>query len=295
LLLLSLFSWLFIQPFVKIMEEEDSYDSAEEIVTVEEKHLIARHFIGKSPANEGPAIAKDLNKLIGNDINEQNLNEFLAHRAVKWSDFIQGSDVIFCSQSKQEDGSFVDPFSGEQIKVDFLTNKILEKGEVKPNADEFRAELAKEVRKYVDLQFCKEEHASRRSAVFGEDGAYEIIITAKNVNLNNFWTGSWCTKYTYNTNNNTLQSETNVNVHYFEKGNVQLNTTHKAELEVTKKGATGIVEAMQEIEDEFQQGLQDFFLNNKSTFKTVRRALPIHGKKMNWNVNVHNMVDGMKK
>jgi capping protein (actin filament) muscle Z-line, alpha len=59
-------------------------------------------------------------------------------------------------------------------------------------------------------------------------GEITIIISAKNVALHNFWSGSWRSVFTINVlkpgGKSQLNAKVKINVHYFEDGNVQLNT-----------------------------------------------------------------------
>jgi len=78
-----------------------------------------------------------------------------------------------------------------------------------------------------------------------------------------------------------------INVHYYEDGNVQLNTNcnKKETVQAAKPEsfADVFVQAIQKLEGELQGQLeQNYDKMNTSTFKALRRALPITATKIAW-------------
>ncbi len=57
-----------------------------------------------------------------------------------------------------------------------------------------------------------------------EPNRFAIQIVANKYNPSNYWAGRWRSEYTVDLNFNTLQGQILVNVHYYEQGNVSLNT-----------------------------------------------------------------------
>ena len=62
-----------------------------------------------------------------------------------------------------------------------------------------------------------------------------VCLSAKNVHLGNFWTGSWRSVFEVSVAEEgkaTLSCRLNIGSHYFEDGNVQLNTEKKKEIQI---------------------------------------------------------------
>ena len=76
------------------------------------------------------------------------------------------------------------------------------------------------------------------SVFVGPDGTLSVVISYKNLNQNNFWTGGWQSEWMTNVAKNgkvELEGRIRLNVHYYEDGNVQLNSNfnEKAQIQVT--------------------------------------------------------------
>lgn len=88
----------------------------------------------------------------------------------------------------------------------------------------------------------------------------------------------------------TLRGELKVQVHYYEDGNVQLNTSKEYDAAIQPssckdpvKFATEIVGQISKLEAEFQIALNDNHNQlSSNTFKSLRRALPLSKTKIEW-------------
>jgi len=134
--------------------------------------------------------------------------------------------------------------------------------------------------------------------VYGSaQGQIAIVIAFTNLNLGNYWTGGWQSEWTFNVSNKKttpLEGRIRLNVHYYEDGNVQLNSVfnEKAEVDVSDVDTTAkaVINTIQTLETDFQQRLEKFYVQmHDSTFKNMRRFLPKVGKKLDWRVSVHSL------
>ena len=89
--------------------------------------------------------------------------------------------------------------------------------------------------------------------------------------------------------------------HYFEDGNVQLQT-HKAydDRSLDFADAAGLaaaaVDAIDTCETDLQKGLQDMYDNmSNETFKAMRRIMPITRTKMKWNIHEISLNRNLRK
>ncbi|KAI9627651.1 hypothetical protein KEM48_012115 [Puccinia striiformis f. sp. tritici PST-130] len=60
---------------------------------------------------------------------------------------------------------------------------------------------------------------------------FKLYIVGNKYNPTNYWTGRWRSIYEIDLSSGTIKGEIQVNVHYYEQGNVQLSTNHSPEIE----------------------------------------------------------------
>ena len=108
-----------------------------------------------------------------------------------------------------------------------------------------------------------------------------VNLCTERVNLRNFWGGRWKSRWEIDlTANPSLVTGTiELHVHYFENGNLQLQSckTVKEEITVQRPDGLGdaIVAVMKEAEDNLQMNLEDMYINmSEETFKEMRRVMP---------------------
>lgn len=113
-----------------------------------------------------------------------------------------------------------------------------------------------------------------------------IHIVGNRYNLRNFWSGRWRSTYTYDPNAKTFTSAIiRVQAHYFEGGNVQLNT-HNTTIPQLKEGAVSaaqLIGAIASHEQAYQESL-DVTIESlrERAFRTLRRTLPFTKQKIDW-------------
>lgn len=283
----------------------DASESFEE-ATPEEKLAIAKHFVMHSPNGEVGDVLRDMKTLVGKDlITEEWENSTLAR--YNKSQFVaagSGDDLIVQSKYSEIDGGkFINPNSSKAAKVDPKTMKLSDVEEVKLE-DEFedvRAATQKALDDYLKRYFVDNKGYG---VVYASGADLSIVITMKNLNLANFWSGGWRSEYSIPVNTEgsvDLNGRVRINVHYFEDGNVQLNTDYRLEKppgvkvtgDATETG-TAIVKAITEIESDFHKKFEEFYMKMSShTFKGLRRVLPKTGQKMEWRSAVHKIATEM--
>jgi len=96
-----------------------------------------------------------------------------------------------------------------------------------------------------------------------------------------------------------IKSAVKVQVHYFEDGNVQLNTaldrTLKVKVSDPDATAKEVTAAIANLESGYQNNLEEMYVEmHRSTFKSMRRFLPINHQPMNWNLNAHSIAQEIK-
>jgi len=92
-----------------------------------------------------------------------------------------------------------------------------------------------------------------------------------------------------------MKGNVKINVHYFEDGNVQLNTHVDKAINVTvtsDEETTGknVAAGIAQIESDFQTQLEEMYVNmHRTTFKSMRRFLPVSRQPMVWNLAAHSI------
>lgn len=127
-----------------------------------------------------------------------------------------------------------------------------------------------------------------------ESNDFMIHIEDHEFQPHNRWNGKWRSEWQLSVHDEkiVLRGGTKVHVHYYEDSNVQLVTKRmfdELELEGLSKNSTNeeicesVVKSIKKSETRYQQALRDNYVTmNDTTFKTLRRALPINKQKFNW-------------
>jgi len=100
----------------------------------------------------------------------------------------------------------------------------------------------------------------------------------------NFWNGRWRNTYLL-TPSSSLTGTINVDVHYYEDGNVRLTASKNVDLPASaaSAGAPEIVRQISAAEKKYQEELnRGFAALNEGAFKSLRRQLPVTRQKVEW-------------
>ena len=117
-----------------------------------------------------------------------------------------------------------------------------------------------------------------------------VHIVGNKYNLRNFWSGRWRSTYVIDPNTAKFVSASiHVNAHYFENGNVQLNTENNDLPVMDVEGgspetfAKAVAAAIEKHEQDYQTALfaTTDMLRDRA-FKALRRTLPITRQKIDW-------------
>jgi len=289
---------------------------ADDEYTPEQLSKIARHFVYVMPHGEAHEVIKDLKKIVkpSSIIDDKWVENALGEYHKKRFDIISGdtSKVICCPQGEVNTAppQFLNPDKKVVCYIDTTNSKILEEKDASDlgflatgKVEEYRSAISAALQKYLSDFY--EDGSSPNSVARGMGSVYAapngmiaVVISYKNLNQNNYWTGGWQSEWTTNIDKNgkvSLEGRIRLNVHYYEDGNVQLNSnfSEKAELNVTsaEETAEAMLKTIMELENDFQNGLDQFYQKmHDSTFKNMRRFLPKTQKKMDWRARTHNLV-----
>jgi len=275
--------------------------SEENSISEEEKIKVAANFLFHSPPGEFKEVFLDLRGLLNDDrILKKSLNNINAR--YNQDQFVQceieGSNelCIITEFNELPNGRFYDPRTKVSFKFDHLHFKSTEfepYHDIDTLSEPWRAALEKELTSYVKVHY-----KGAACSVFSssDQGLVSLVACteAHKFQPSNFWNARWRARWAVSfqpstkSDNIELNGILKVQVHYYEDGNVQL-VSHKEIKELIsindhEQTAKSIVKAIEKAENEYQNAISENYQTmSETTFKALRRALPITRAKIDWN------------
>jgi len=193
--------------------------------------------------------------------------------------------VLITKYGEVSDGEYLDPKGNQVISYDHIRQEVTGKrgisGELDSSLESLRSAFEKHTFEYVAQHY---PHGT--ATVYAKDGKIIVCISSARFNPSNYWNGRWRSVWTFH--DGELVGHFKIVVHYYEDGNVQLNTDTIQKTNITESGAPDAVasaalKAMTKVEQTFQQNLDaSYSTMGETTFKALRRALPITRMRMDW-------------
>ncbi|KAI4281655.1 MAG: hypothetical protein L6R38_003526 [Xanthoria sp. 2 TBL-2021] len=117
-----------------------------------------------------------------------------------------------------------------------------------------------------------------------------LLLVSNKYSPSNFWNGRYRSTYLFTPSSSTLSGTINVDVHYYEDGNVRLTTTKKIpEMKVENSSASSssaaaeVLRKIAGVERAYQEELnRGFGRLSEGEFKGLRRQLPVTRQKVEW-------------
>ncbi|KAG8479588.1 hypothetical protein CXB51_029367 [Gossypium anomalum] len=224
------------------MAEEEETELSDD-----QKKGIAKWFLVNAPAGEIQYVSRDL-KLVLNDDDVYNEAASEAFPVYNKSHLISlkmpggFGDVLVTSYGELQDNEYLDPKTAQVAIVDHVKQACTK---VRPATDEelpsayveeYRCALEAEILKYVAEAYPKGScsvYCTNGKDVEepGSDFDLVVVIAAARLSPQNFCNGSWQTIWNIEFKDDIQKLELNgklqVGAHYFEEGNVQLDTKHE--------------------------------------------------------------------
>lgn len=269
-------------------------------VTDEELVQIATNFLLASPPGEFMEVVTDVRALIPNEqllnnVAADTFREYNTEQMIHVASPGNKHQVLVSKHGEVGDGEYIDPRGNQVITFDHIKQDVTGSrpisGELDADVEPFRAAFDDEAVKYVN-----EHYPHGAATVYGKKhgGQYKVIvcISSQKYNPNNFWNGRWRSVWQITFSGNggqaTLDGVIKVNVHYYESGNVQLNTNTEKHLQSPAGDAvataSAAMKAIIKAEQAFHASLDTSYVTmSDTTYKALRRALPITRNKIDWN------------
>lgn len=266
----------------------------------QEIQQIITNFLLNAPPGEFMEVVTDIRGLLKNDailnslapsvFKQYNTDQMLKVKTPYNSEF------LITKHGEVSANEYLDPATKQIVTFDHIRQEITGArsagnaldSDVEPYRKAFETQVA---------EYVKEHFENGAGVVYGaknNDGTYTITTCISSVllNPNNFYTGRWRSLWTCTfkpgSGNAELKGNIRITVHYYEDGNVQLNTNTPKVKQVQGSDANSLaaaaVKALSASESDFHNALDASYNSmGTTTFKALRRALPITRKKIEWN------------
>ncbi|KAF9987408.1 F-actin-capping protein [Modicella reniformis] len=196
--------------------------------------------------------------------------------------------VIVSKFGLVENDRFLHPKTNKVFKLDHVRQMASDPED--HTMDEEIEELRKAVEKSAE-EYVADRFSEGVVAVYGSKGVITIAIVHNKYSPSNFWNGRWRSIWRLDTSTSELKGTLRCKVHYYEDGNVQLETSKEIEEKLTKGAsdphkeiAKTLMETIGELELKYQTVLNESYNEmSESTFSGLRRALPFTRTKIDWN------------
>lgn len=290
----------------------DQPDGEDEELSDEQKIAFAKWFLLNSPPGEIQYVAKDLQGvLMDEDIFRTAANDAFAQYNKEQMISLEMPDrsgqVLVTQYGEIDADHYVDLRTAQVATVDHVKQVCTG---VRPAVDdelpcayveEYRAAIDVELVRYVEEAFPKGDCAVY--ATGGKDvndvQTFELtaVISSAKFRPQNFCNGRWRSMWGIHTYADMqtveLKGNMKVSAHYFEEGNVQLDSSYECKdstvFQSPSETGLAIASIIQYHESEYLSSLEDSYSKlSDNTFKELRRKLPVTRTLFPWG-NAHQL------
>jgi len=268
-------------------------------VSKEEIVEIVTNFLLNSPPGEFMEVVTDVRGLLEdetllNDSAPTTFRQYNTDQMLQVQSPGHNHKFLVAKDGEVSPGDYLDPRGNQVVSFDHIRQEVTGSrpigGELDRDAEPFRRAFDEAATGYIS-----EHYQNGTGTVYAkkEGGALvvTICISSAKFNPNNFWNGRWRSvwscKFPSGGGKVEIKGTMKVNVHYYEDGNVQLHTVTPKQLQAegrdAKGLATAVVTAISKCEADFHSKLElSYQTMGDTTFKALRRVLPITRTKIDW-------------
>jgi capping protein alpha len=269
-------------------------------VSPEEIVEIVTSFLLNSPPGEFMEVVTDVRGLLSDEslLNTSapaTFREYNTDQMLEVQSPGNSHKVLITKAGEVNPGEYLDPRGNQVITFDHIRQEATGSrpvgNELDHDVEPFRAAFDQAAAAYT-----AEHYQCGTSTVYGKkEGGQNVIticLSSYKFNPTNYWNGRWRSQWTCKFSSGGGQIQLNgivrVNVHYYEDGNVQLTTDTPKNATVQGGNnpaaiADAAVKAIKKVEQDYHAKIEQSYATlSDTTFKALRRILPITRTKIEW-------------
>jgi len=214
----------------------------------------------------------------------------------------KGYKSILCKYAEIDSTHYLDPRSNLVLTVDHTKGVVTDTSDNTSSEKDDVRRLREPLQKAVD-EYVADQYLQGVSTVFPSDSSREFIVCigSSKFNEKNFWSGRWRSvwRVSYEDKKVKISGSMKVNIHYYEKGNIQLNTSKDYAEVVNSAGdddtPAQLCKVLVKVENNFMKDIDTTCNNLSETFKGLRRRLPMTKTLFSFESNQHKLVESFGK